>query len=337
MAGNLVTFDIGQSHVKIVWYSGAVCRKAVSAVLPDNMVDGGEILSMDAMADFLRTCTKTHGIPRASAAIVLPASQVFTRNVDVPPMTDAQLQYNLPFEFKDYLTQEKGLYYFDYCVNALVRDEGGDVSKMQLFACATLKSTIEAYREMLRRAGFRLTLAMPEESAYSALIGAHIRAGGEANADYCLVDLGFNAIRMHIFHGRTFMTRRTISLGQRDLVEAIAEARGVDEHMAKEHVLRNFENALGEQVSVDLFHRMAIEIMKAVNFYNYNNRERTLGRIYLCGGGSASGAVAEAVSEITDLEVRSVSELMHADATESAPWMYAKVVGCSLQRREGKA
>ncbi len=332
MAGNLVTFDIGQSQVKIVWYAGAVCRKAVAVALPDNMVDGGEILSMDAMADFLRACAKEHGIPRCAAAIILPASQVFTRNVDVPPMTDAQLQYNLPFEFKDYLTQEKSLYYFDYSVNALVSDESGDVSKMQLFACATLKKTIEDYREMLRRAGYRLKFAMPEESAYSALLAAHIRAGGDADADYCLVDLGFNAIRMHIFRGRTFMTRRTISLGQRDLVQVIADARDVDEHMAQEHILSNFENALTEQVSLDLFRRMSIEIMKAVNFYNYNNRERTLDRIYLCGGGSAIGQIADAISDVTKLEVRSISDLMHMDAAQDAPWLVAKAVGCALQR-----
>ena len=63
-------------------------------------------------------------------------------------MTDGQLLYNLPFEFKDYLTQEKNKYYFDYAVQDTVKDEEGNVKELQLFVCATLKSTVEEYRAM---------------------------------------------------------------------------------------------------------------------------------------------------------------------------------------------
>lgn len=74
-------------------------------------------------------------------------------------MTEGQLTYNLPFEFKDYLTQEKSRYYFDYAVQELVRGEDDSVTRMKLFACATLKTTIEDYRSMMNRAGFKLKLA----------------------------------------------------------------------------------------------------------------------------------------------------------------------------------
>lgn len=70
-------------------------------------VSGGEIVSMDAMADFIKEMAKENGISRGAAAVILPGTLVFTRNVTVPAMTDGQLLYNLPFEFKDYLTQEK--------------------------------------------------------------------------------------------------------------------------------------------------------------------------------------------------------------------------------------
>ena len=72
------------------------------------------------MADFLKQTAKENGIPRGAAAVVLPGSAVFTRLCELPPMTDAQLAYNLPFEFKDYLREEKGQYVFDYSVQELV-------------------------------------------------------------------------------------------------------------------------------------------------------------------------------------------------------------------------
>ena len=59
----IVGFDIGESSVKLVYFAGADLKKAVTAELPDNMVSGSRILSMDAMADFLRQTAKSNGIP----------------------------------------------------------------------------------------------------------------------------------------------------------------------------------------------------------------------------------------------------------------------------------
>lgn len=199
MTGNIVSFDIGSAQIKLVWCAGGVCKAAVSAPVPDGLVRSGTIVSMDAMADLLRQLAKENNLPRsAQAAVILPAPLVFTRITELPPMTEGQLTYNLPFEFKDYLTQEKSRYYFDYAVQELVRGEDDSVTRMKLFACATLKTTIEDYRSMMNRAGFKLKLALPEEAAYAALLTDYIRRTQPESRDYCLVDVGHAGIRMFI-------------------------------------------------------------------------------------------------------------------------------------------
>lgn len=55
MTGNIVSFDIGSAQIKLVWCAGGVCKAAVSAPVPDGLVRGGTIVSMDAMADLLRS------------------------------------------------------------------------------------------------------------------------------------------------------------------------------------------------------------------------------------------------------------------------------------------
>lgn len=119
------------------------------------------MLSMDALADFLKEKLRASGPIKKDAAVILPDSLVFCRNITVPPMTDAQLNYNLPFEFKDYLNQEKSRYYFDYAVQGTEKDESGETTGLRLFACATLKKTVEDYRAMFYRAGYKLKLALP--------------------------------------------------------------------------------------------------------------------------------------------------------------------------------
>ena len=330
MAGNLIALDIGQYQAKLVWIAGHGVKKAVAAPLPDGLVENGEIRAMDAMADFLKQTARENGIPRAAAAIVLPGSLVFTRLCELPPMTDAQLAYNLPFEFKDYLREEKGQYVFDYSVQELVRDETGTVRQMRLFACAALRSTIERYRAMLHRAGFRLKFAMPAASAYAALMRA-----ADAPDTCCIIDLGHGAIRVYVLRRGEFTAQRVAELGIGDVVRALAEARGVDEHLAQEYLLGDYENAVHDPAAAELYGRMAAEITKAVNFYNYNHRDETITQAYLCGGGAAIEPLVDAIAQMVDLPIAPVRELP-GGVRESA-WVFAKAVGCALQNGEERA
>ena len=329
MAGNLIALDIGQYQAKLVWIAGHGVKKAVAAPLPDGLVENGEIRAMDAMADFLKQTARKNGIPRAAAAIVLPGSAVFTRLCELPPMTDAQLGYNLPFEFKDYLREEKGQYVFDYSVQEAVRDEEGTVRQLRLFACAALKSTVERYRAMLHRAGFRLKYAMPAASAWEAL------AGLTAPEDCCFVDLGHSGIRLYVMRRGQFAAQRAAELGVRDVVRALAETRGVDEHLAQEHLLSDYENAVHDPAAMELYGRMAAEVTKAVNFYNYNHRESTLARAYLCGGGATIEPLCQAIAQMVQLPVEPAARLLPTGAGNT-PWVFAKAVGCALQNGEGR-
>ena len=71
MAGQYVAFDIGEAQVKIVSFAGGKVKKAVSEELPDRLVAGGEILSMDAMGDFLKEVARKNGIGRGNAGVIL--------------------------------------------------------------------------------------------------------------------------------------------------------------------------------------------------------------------------------------------------------------------------
>ena len=245
-------------------------------------------------------------------------------------MTDGQLEYNLPFEFKDYLSQEKSQYYFDYAVQNIFKDEKGEPEQMELFACATLKTTIEAYRAMFHRAGYKLKVAKPEECAFGNLARAHAEKIGNAQEDLCIVDIGHRGIRMYIYRNGNFRTRRAVDLGLWDLEQQIAAERGVDPHMAHTHLLGDYQQALSQESSLDLYNRMAIEIMKAVNFYNYNNREQTLQSVYLCGGGAAIVPLRETITRVTGLELMDIAQLLPGGEHLENPWLYARAVGCGL-------
>lgn len=132
--GKLVGFDIGENSVKMVYFSGRELKRAITAELPDAMVSNGRILSMDAMADFIRDMAKGHGIPLTNAAMVLNTGDHFVRSVTLPLMTEQQLRYNLPYEFRDFLTEEKNRYFFDYSMQGILAGSDGSRRRWELFA-----------------------------------------------------------------------------------------------------------------------------------------------------------------------------------------------------------
>lgn len=323
----IVGFDIGESSVKMVCFAGRELKKTVCAKLPDAMVANGRILSMDAMADFLRETARSNDIPLTNAALVVPGSEVFVRTLTVPAMTEQQLSYNLPYEFHDFLTEEKNSYFFDYSVRAIREDESSTPKEMELLACAILKNTVEAYRAMFRRAGFRLRVIVPTECAYGAVLEAYYKRTGAPETDRCIVSIGHRATHLYIYCGGEFDSRREIDMGARLLDERIAEEQGVDIHLAHSYAHSNYGGVLETDYAKELYNRMAVEVLKAVNFYNYNNRGRTLRDIYLCGGGAGIEPMLRAFRESTDLALHSADELLAPACCPEEAWLYLRAIG----------
>ena len=330
MEGQIVGFDIGEKQLKMALFSGKTLRKTAVVELPDNLVRDGEIVSMDAMADFIRQSTKENGIPRCGASIVLPGSLVISRNVTVPYMNVKQLEYNLPFEFNDYLSQEKAKYYFDYAVNEKIADEDGNIEEIELFSCAVLKETIERYRSMFRRAGFRLRSAVPEEYAYGVLVreNGELLPGGEGVT--CILDIGHRGMRMIILQNKKIETTRTIERGLVDLEQMIADKYDADIHRAHVYLNQNYDDVQICDEAIEIYQQMAMEIMKTINFYRYSNRDRELENMYSCGGGSRVDALVNVIELMTDVKVKSVSAICAQTQDREAASICAKAIGTGL-------
>ena len=314
----IVGIDIGGSSVKLAYFAGSTLKKAAMAPLPDNMVADGRILSMDAMADFLRQAARDNGIPLTNAAVVLPSTEVFTRELTMPAMTEQQLRYNLPYEFRDFLTDEKSKYYFDYSMRDILRDQDGYPTEMTLLACAMLKETAERYRAMMRRAGFKLQVLTPSECAYAGVLAAYYRRTGLPQRDMCIVNLGHTAAYLYIYRGAFCESRREIDLGLNRLEQLVAEHCGVDIHVS---------TAMPKTKRRRFTPASVMEVMKAVNFFNYNNRQQELTDLCLCSGGCNIGSLRQALAETTHLHLHTAQELLGDDVTLDEPWMYLRAIG----------
>ncbi|HPX71056.1 MAG TPA: pilus assembly protein PilM [Bacillota bacterium] len=325
MAKSMVGFDIGVSELKAAIWDGRRVKRIITAPTPENLVKDGIIVSYEAMADFIKESLKRSHAP-GLCAVILPSNYVFIRRFNMQNMTKAQLEVNLPYEFKDFLTQSKDRYFFDYAVNNVVEEEDG--TYLDLLAACVGKDVISDYRNMFRRAGFKLAVAVPAEAAYLDIIRAqpHIE-----DVNFCFADFGCSATRLVIFNGAGYEVSRNMDIGVRTMCEAIAKYYGVDEPMARGYLLENRENCQELPELQSIYNTIAVEIRKAVSFYAFSSGKGAVEDLWCCGGGSHIDAFMRTVEEGTGLRLKPVTQLLPPVPDNSNPMSAAAAIGAVMQ------
>ena len=314
MAKSFLGVDIGYDSLKLALVNGEKVRKSAVVPMPNNLVKEGRVVSTETMGELLRSTMKEYGIHCRNAAIVLPNETVYVRNATMPQMSVDQLKYNLPFEFRDYITDELKDYVYDYAMittpeemEAESDEEGG--RSMELMAAAAPRTLLEESAELLRKAGLKMLKAVPAVCCYQSLI-RRLEAKRGSASEYCILDLGYQAIRMYMFHGDRHVVTRVLEIGMSSLDQVLADAHNVDIHLAHTYLLTNHENCQQQEVCRNAYGNIAVELMRALNFYRFSNPDSQLGDVWLCGGGAVIEPLRSAIADTLDMRLHSASELV---------------------------
>ena len=315
----LLGIDIGYDNMKLALVQNGQVKKTAVIQVPQRLIKEGRVVSPETMGELIRDAMKDNNIRCHDAALVLPNESVFIRNVTMPQMTAAQLEYNLPFEFRDYISDETKNYIFDYAMISASdgdesqeqaadgsenTDESGNPSKtMEILAVAVQREIIEESRSILRKAGLKLAKAAPTISCYIGLIRNEMRAHPEEVKEYCILDLGYHEIRMFMFKEDRHIASRILEMGLSNLDERIADAYNVDVHLAHTYLLTNHDNCQTGQACMSAYANIAVELMRALNFYRFSNPDTQLSDIWLCGGGAAIEPLRSAIADQLDMQI----------------------------------
>ena len=325
MSRKVAGFEIGSHalHVAVVTKKGV--KKVLTETLPEGAVREGRIVSYEALADFIKQTCKKKKVRFDEAAVVLPAALCFCRRMQSPIMTHEQLMVNLPYEFRDFITAEKDQYFYDYAVLGVTKDEEtGEPTELDLMAAASLKSTVQDYKDMFRRAGIKLKTAIPIEMSYT-----NILSKAPADHAHCLIDLGHTAVRLYMYHGNRYENSHLVEYGMSTLDDIIADALHIDPFVAASYREANHDGCQSLPECVEVYQNLANEIQRAVYFFRYNNPDVELEHIHLSGGGARIQPLRDVLSEAISIPIEDCSELIgaHDDGIETA----LGAVGAAMQ------
>ncbi len=330
MAANVIGIDVSVTALRIT-----VCDKRgpvrfFEARLPDNMVRDNQIVSWDAMGDFLKETLKNENLRVKEVCFTVPESAVYIQHVVLPPMSEGQLKVNLPYEFHDYINRDMDKYIYDYAVNHI------DTEKMDLLAVAVSCDLVDRYTAMCRRAGLRLRILAPDVIAFRNLLRAYgeDRMKADVHKDYAILDLGDESAHLHFFTNGEFEVTRSLDTGCLALVEPIAAATGIDPHL----ILMGQSGTLTEQAEqsnetfLDQCNNLALSVMRVLNFYSYNNPNNSINALYVCGAGIRLKPLINEIAANIELPLLPATELIPQGVNQPenlavAPQSYGICVG----------
>ena len=324
MSGAVLGVDIGNDSLKLALCKDRSIRKTAVARMPAGLLRNGRVESVPYVSDLIRTTMRENHIHASRAAVVLPPETVCLRTLVMPRMSAEQLAYNLPYEFSDYLTEDLKHYVFDY---AMITDftkaasvspvpemlSGGQesVPGMELMAAAVSRSVLEEFQAILRGAGTRLVKAAPGICGYMTLIrmAENMRGGGAAR-EYCILDMGFRSIRMHIFYGDRHLLTRSLDTGLSVLDGVIAGMYQTDTHLAHTYLLSNYEDCQNSDPFRNTCRQMAAEVARSLDFYRSSTPDNQLGDVWLSGGGAVIQPLRLAIAETLEMKIHGADELV---------------------------
>lgn len=365
MAKTILGIDMGNDQLKLALVKGTRVLRTVTAEMPENLIREYRITSRDSMAEFLRSTMKENRLRASHAAFVLPNETVFIKNVEIPPMSVEQLEYNLPFEFNDYITGDRRDYLFDYAVisppvempkkktarkkkktaeeDAL--DDEAEVAEadaeaegaasdedrpLELMAVGVHRTVLEDAKESLRKAGLHLTVTAPSLSAYITLIRTQKEFLSGFGEEYGILDLGHESIRMYMFKGDRHVASRVLEVGMSRLDDVLAEVYGVDVHLAHTYLMNNFEGCQEREECMAAYENIAVELMRAMNFYRFSNPNSALSDLWCCGGGAVIPPLVQTIGEMLDIRLHPASELVPGGEDIDACNSFVQAIGIAM-------
>lgn len=331
MGKTYLTFDIGDSYIKIAKQEKDTIT-VYSKQMPENMVKDGVIQMPLMMTEFLKEVLKEFKLPKCECGMVVPDELTVCRTLVLPAMTVAQLEVNLPFEFSDFISGKPQHYIYDYAMQEMILDEDDNPKEMVLTAAVMSKEAILRYVDIFKEAGLKLTTLIPLEISITNVMKKAVAEGrAKKDKEYCVINLGHRSTQVYIFKGDKLDVLRNVYVGGVTIDAAIAEKENVDEFVARTYKSSNFNHVLDSDACKETYGKIAVEVMKVINFYRFNNRESELEDIYFFGGCSNIKELCENIVDVNELIDKPMARLLPTSVQKNSDMIGLYAIGVMMQ------
>lgn len=297
-----VGLDIGAAFIKLAQTEG---RKLITTGITNNPLGKispdteGEI---DQLAATIKKLWLDKKINEKKVALALSESVAYTRVINMPVLSTAELSNAIKYEAEQYIPVALSEVELSYEVIAKPDKKTGD-EKMRVLLVAASTRTLTGIVTALAKAGLETKNIETEMIATARVLVI------EKNPPdiTLLITIGAIATSLSIFNQSTLMFTHRLDTGSAAMTRAVASTLSLPILQAEEYK-RSYgvradvlEGKLSAAVS-PITDNLVAEIKKAHTFINQNNLAGHPVRVVLSGGGALVPGLLELISKATGLE-----------------------------------
>ncbi|HLA04282.1 MAG TPA: type IV pilus assembly protein PilM [Patescibacteria group bacterium] len=304
MPAQVFGLDIGRSFVKVAKVKVSGKKKFLEAAASIQSPAGGIMsespVDLKKLADSIKKCVDEAKIGSNKCAVSLLESQVVTRLIELPPLTDKELSAAINWEAEQYIPlpiKDVNLQY-----KVVSRPESSGRDKMQVLLVAAPLRVINKYLNVAKEAGLTATFLESESFALSRALTK------PQDPVTIIISMGAVSTELVITYMGSVLFSRSVATGGINLTRAIMAEFNLPQDQAEQYKLAYgiLEDKLSGKVAAVLkpiLDVLVSEILKATEFAHSILKDSETKRSVVCGGSSFLPGIIQFLAERTSLEV----------------------------------
>lgn len=300
-----VGLDIGSKTLKAVELSrdGKKYSLKASGIISykgsffnDQVKDERELANL---AQAIKKLFKEAKIGSREVAIAIPETQVFTRAIKFPLLTDAEIASAVKWESEQYIPIPINDAIIQHEI--IERREDTTPPQVSVLLVAAPKIFVESYVKVVEKAGLNLVAIETE-------LLALVRSLAPDDQPVLIVDFGARSTDIAIAKNSKLVFSRSIPTAGEAFTRAIAQALGVEEMQAEEYKRTYGLSSTQQEGKIRLalepiFKTVADEMKKAVHYYQAEEKGNSPASAILSGGTAGMPEAASSLTKLLGIEV----------------------------------
>ena len=300
-----VGLDIGSRLIKMVkltqveskeWYLDDLRTLEVETRMSDRE---DSIREQEIVTALMRLVKEAH-LEGCNVAVSISGPSVILKSIEMPWMSDEELQGHLRLEVERYLPYERNDIYWDYHVSH--RSKLNEASSMFVNLVAAKKPVVDQRVALVKQCGLRPVVVDVDGLALANMFEMNYPEADQETA--LLVNVGASGLNMITVGGSGYTVMRDIDLLGEWSYEILNQAFQAG-HDHQKFMSPDSMDEISFSVPVEeVFRDIAHDIRRVIDDYQGYEHDQAVRRIWLCGGHATVPGLVERLSEQLALPVQ---------------------------------
>lgn len=344
----IVGIDIGSSAVKLVQLresrGGYQLVSLGMAALPSEAIVDNAIMDASAVVEVVKGLVREQKIKTKTVAASISGHSVIIRKIQLPIMTEEELEGSIQFEAEQYIPFEISEVNLDF---QILGTDPADPAQMNVVLVAAKKDFVNDYIAVFKECG--LSPVVVDIDCFAVQNAYEVNYGFSEDEVVALINMGSEAMNVNILRGSASVFTRDIQVGGNMFNEEIQKQLGLSSDEAEQvKVGGNIESvdpAVVAEIIQSATENLAQEVQRSLDFFSATSADEKVQKVFITGGVSKVPEVKVALAGRLGLEVEvfnpfrqiiiNEKEFDH-DYIEAVGPLYSVAVGLAMRRMGDK-